>query len=456
MRNYFLSAFLVLFGVFNVSPTYANPVTDLVESATDPANYFIVGQIKTYYELIDQLDSKKVELQVLDSSNAAQQKKIDQTKIPIAQTQENLEKAELNLKSLQANTDLTPADRERSAALEQEIENLENSLAEKKTELEALEATLNQDLGEGEISKEQALRNDISQLQEELSKSQIRLKSYTESFVKKVVLVVLIWFISIVVKTIVSLIFKRVNFYLTPQRKAFILQLIKLAINLITFIAILLVFFSQLIRALPYFAIFATALAFALRDVILSVIAWLIIGTKDGYKVGHYLHIGTLWGTVVEINPFNTIVRQGGMSGQTGRLLTFPNKKIFEEFLENWSKLYNFTFLKWDFFLEQGSDIEKAEAILLKVLEAEQKKFKETITKKRSQFIKKGLSDDDLQPRIFWEIQANGILLRGKLLVDFDHFFEIRSAVTRAFIIEINKEENIHLRFVNNLLPNAL
>ena len=215
-------------------------------------------------------------------------------------------------------------------------------------------------------------------------------------------------------------------------------------------------FFSQLIQALPYFAIFATALAFALRDVILSVIAWLIIGTKDGYKVGHYLHIGTLWGTVVEINPFNTIVRQGGMSGQTGRLLTFPNKKIFEEFLENWSKLFNYTFLKWDFYLEQGSDIEKAEIILLKILETEQAKYKNSIVKKRAQFIKKGLSDEDLEPRIFWEIQANGILLRGKLLVDFNDFFAIRSAVTRAFIIEVNQEKNIQLRFVNNLLPNTL
>ena len=70
--------------------------------------------------------------------------------------------------------------------------------------------------------------------------------------------------------------------------------------------------------------------------------------------------------------------------------------------------------------------------------------------------MKKGLEDDDLKPRIFWEIQANGILLRGKLLVDFDEFFEIRSAVTRAFIIEVNKDDSVQLRFVNNLLPNTL
>ncbi len=447
---------MLSFSLFNIGTVKANPVTDLVESATDPANYFILGQIKTYYELIDQLDSKKVELQVLDASNLAQQEKIEQAAADLLATEQQLESLNKTLQNLEANEAPSDADLEQIKALEQDQLKILANLAAQQTDLETLQAVLVEDLAEGELTKEQALQNDITRLQDELSKSQIRLKSYAASFVKKIVLVVGIWLLSILIKWIVALVFKRLHFYLTPQRNAFILQLIRLVINTITVIAILLVFFSQLIQALPYFAIFATALAFALRDVILSVIAWLIIGTKDGYKVGHYLHIGTLWGTVVEINPFNTIVRQGGMSGQTGRLLTFPNKKIFEEFLENWSKLFNYTFLKWDFYLEQGSDIEKAEIILLKILETEQAKYKNSIVKKRAQFIKKGLSDEDLEPRIFWEIQANGILLRGKLLVDFNDFFAIRSAVTRAFIIEVNQEKNIQLRFVNNLLPNTL
>lgn len=456
MRNFWLSFLGLSFSFFPLGNSTANPVIDLVESATNPTNYFILGQIKNYYELIDQLDSKKVELEVLARSKATQEKKIEEAKAHRLTTQIDLDKANSVLETLKSISEPAPADVQILEDSKLEIQKLETSVETQKAEIKAFEENLNRDLTEGTLAQEQALQNDISTLQDELSKSQIRLKSYTENFIKKFVLVLSIWGLSLLIKGIVSLIFKRVDFYLTPQRKIFILQLIKLIINIITFIAILLIFFSPLIRALPYFAIFATALAFAMRDVILSVIAWLIIGTKDGYKVGHYLHIGTLWGTVVEINPFNTIVRQGGMSGQTGRLLTFPNKKIFEEFLENWSKLFNYTFLKWDFFLEQGSDIERAEAILLEVLQTEQNKFKETMLKKRSQFIKKGLSDEDLQPHIFWEIQANGILLRGKLLVDFDDFFNIRSAVTKNFIIKVNKEPSIQLRFVNNLMPNHL
>jgi small-conductance mechanosensitive channel len=445
-----------LLSFFSAASAQTNPISSLVENVTDTSNYFVFGEIRNYYLLIDQLESKKVELQVLAKSNKAKASELESIATEIQALESAIEDLNSTLVALDQQEELSESEAAQAASLIESRTILETQLAEKKIALETLEASLNPALEEGQISQEQALQKDIVALEESLEKSQIRLVGYGENFIKKVMLALGIWLFSIVLKAIIGLVFNRLHFYITAQRKLFILQLIRLVINAVTIIAILLVFFSQLMSALPYFAIFATALAFAMRDVILSVIAWIIIGTKDGYKVGHYLHIGTLWGTVVEVNPFNTIVRQGGMSGQTGRLLTFPNKKIFEEFLENWSKLYDFTFLKWDFYLEQGSDIEKAETILLKVLADEQAKFKDIINKKRNQFIKNGLADDDLEPHIFWEIQANGILLRGKLLVDFNDFFTIRSAVTRAFIIEINKEENIQLRFVNNLLPNTL
>jgi len=455
--RHLLGLFLVtIISLVNGASAQTNPISTLVDNVTDTSNYFIVGEVQNYYELSDRLDSKKIELQVLARSQQAQQLEFDALTDEIAQLETQLTQSQEQVETLNAIEDPGEAEQTEQAALVTEIETLETNLSEKKIALEVLNNDINQILGEGELSQEETLKKEIIRLEDELEKSQIRLVGYAENLIKKVILAFAILLLSFILKALVGVIFKRLHFYLTAQRKAFILQLIRLLINAVTIIAILLVFFSQLISALPYFAIFATALAFAMRDVILSVIAWLIIGTKDGYKVGHYLHIDNLWGTVIEINPFNTIVRQGGMSGQTGRLLTFPNKKIFETFLENWSKLDNFTFLKWDFFLEQGSDVEKAEAILLQILETEQQKFKDKISKKRNLFMKKGLEDDDLKPRIFWEIQANGILLRGKLLVDFDEFFEIRSAVTRAFIIEVNKDDSVQLRFVNNLLPNTL
>lgn len=452
MRSLFLGFALsvIAFGV--VFQAQANPVTDIVESAANPANYFVFGQFQTYYELIDQLENKRIELEVLTKGNQYQEAQIQSTSEALGLATNQISALEKNITALQNQADKSEAEQEKLTGLKVEKVNFEEQKGTLSQELKTLETEFNQN----QTTKLNGLQSDITDLEEALNQSQIKIKTYAEGFIKKAIFAISILLFSVFAKWIIVKIFNRLDFYFTPHRKAFILQLIRLTINGLTVLGILLVFFSQLIQALPYFAIFATALAFAMRDVILSVIAWIIIGTKDGYKVGQYLHIGNLWGTVVDINPFNTIVRQGGMSGQTGRLLTFPNKMIFEAFLENWSRLFNYTYLKWDFFLEQGSDIERAEALLLEILASEQAKFKDSLMQKKVQFIKKGLSEEDLHPRIFWEIQANGILLRGKLLVNFDDFFCIRSAVTREFIIAINKEKNIHLRFVNNLLPNTL
>ncbi len=447
MRQFLWAGALILLTLGGNFSVKANPVSDIVESAANPTNYFVFGQVKTYYEVIDQLQSQQLEKQVLEKSLLDAEASLKNTDKDLAVINGQISALNKNIEALENTPEKTETESTKLRSLKTERKTLETQKAPLQDKIKNLEATL-------KASNLSAIEAEIERLEEEVNTSQLRIKSYAESLVKKIVLALSIWLFSFIIKWGITKIFNRLNFYVTPQRKAFVLQLIRLSINALTVLAILLVFFSQLIQALPYFAIFATALAFAMRDIILSVIAWIIIGTKDGYKVGHYLHIGTLWGTVVEINPFNTIVRQGGMSGQTGRLLTFPNKKIFEEFLENWSKLFNYTFLKWDFYLEQGSDIERAEQLLLKILEAEQAKFKDAIDRKKSQFTKKGLQERDLNPRIFWEIQANGILLRGKLLVDFDEFFEIRSAVTREFIMAVNKEKNIHLRFVNNLIPN--
>ncbi len=444
-----------IFSIGNIAQA-ANPVSDIVESATDPKNYFIFGQIQSYYDVIDELNSKKVELEVLEQSRSVQEKSITKLKEEIRSLGAETVSLSDQIEALNIQEEISPSDKLRLENLNAELNDTQTVLDDQKKKLIALENELSGSFTEAQTEKTILLQNEIFQLEEDLATSQIRLKNYVEDYIKKIVLAIAIWIVASVLKWIITKIFNRINFSVTAQRKAFILQLIKITINTVAIIAILLVFFSQLIRALPYFAIFATVITLALKDVILSVIAWIIIGTKDGYKVGHYLHIGDLWGTVVEINPFNTIVRQGGISGPTGRLLTFPNKKIFEEFLENWSKWHNFTYLKWDFFLEADSNFDKAEKIMLKIMGEAQKEYKEKMLQKKNQLLKLGIREENLDPMVFWETQANGLLLRGKLIVDFDLFFEIRTRVTRDFIKAIQKEPDIKLRFVNNLVSNSL
>jgi small-conductance mechanosensitive channel len=49
-------------------------------------------------------------------------------------------------------------------------------------------------------------------------------------------------------------------------------------------IAFLVLFSSEFSAFLPFIAIMATAIGFALRDVVYSFIGWFMIGASDGYE----------------------------------------------------------------------------------------------------------------------------------------------------------------------------
>lgn len=58
-------------------------------------------------------------------------------------------------------------------------------------------------------------------------------------------------------------------------------------------IAFLVLFSSEFSAFLPFIAIMATAIGFALRDVVYSFIGWFMIGANDGYEEGDIIQIDT-------------------------------------------------------------------------------------------------------------------------------------------------------------------
>ena len=69
-------------------------------------------------------------------------------------------------------------------------------------------------------------------------------------------------------------------------------RLIKWFFNFAIVIATLVFFFSEFTRFLPILAIVGTAIGFALRDIISSIIAWFLIGYRDSlYKIGDVIEV---------------------------------------------------------------------------------------------------------------------------------------------------------------------
>lgn len=222
-----------------------------------------------------------------------------------------------------------------------------------------------------------------------------------------------------------------------------------LVYSLITII-IFAAFFSKFANFLPFLAILGTGLAFAVRDVISSFLAWFFIGTTHGFKIGDLIEIGGARGRVKEVKLIHTILRETGERGPTGKILSIPNKFIFQEKVRNFSAMYRFTWVFMRFLLEEGTNTEKAGRIMMEIILKITADDLDDIRKNLPLLATKfGLSEDRIAPQIFFDLEDRGIRMEAKFICRLEQRHDLHSLITEEFLKAIAKEDNIKLRFTS-------
>ena len=315
--------------------------------------------------------------------------------------------------------------------------------------IEKLEKTL-QEKRETQKQLVQNTETAIEELEPEIKKLQTVFKNQVYEVVKSASIFLGLILSLFIARKISEKGIEKFSSKLTDHRKNVLLSLNKWVFNILIVITILVFFSSQFISVLPFLAILGTALGFALRDVIVSFIGWFVIGIKDGYKVGDVVKIGTIYGRVKEITPLLTVIQEQGLNGITGKRLSVPNKRIFEEPVWNWSKMRNLTYIAIEFFLEQDSNIKKAEEMLRKAITEENQESFE-LAEKCSGYLKKycDIDEEKRNPKVFLQMDPRGIMIRGKVFVDMRIRHRIRSNIIRNFIEKVQQTNDIKFRFIN-------
>ncbi|MEI6711509.1 MAG: mechanosensitive ion channel domain-containing protein [bacterium] len=212
-------------------------------------------------------------------------------------------------------------------------------------------------------------------------------------------------------------------------------------------IAFLLLFSSEFSAFLPFIAIVATAIGFALRDVVYSFIGWFMIGASDGYQEGDIIQVDDLQGRVFRITPLLTTLEEHGIQGVTGKMVSFPNKIIFEKTIKNFSRAQGFTFISIDFILTHESNIDRAREILMDIIGQQDLTLyynsRSILNKLRYTY---GYDDADLHPRVDVVIDTKGIILRAKVFVHVENIVDMRSKISEEFCKKIQPEKDVILQ----------
>jgi len=212
-------------------------------------------------------------------------------------------------------------------------------------------------------------------------------------------------------------------------------------------IAFLILFSSEFSAFLPFIAIMATAIGFALRDVVYSFIGWFMIGASDGYEEWDIIQVDDLQGKVFKITPLLTTLEEHGSQWVTGKMVSFPNKIIFEKTIKNFSRAHGFTFISLDFILTHESNIDRAREVLMGIIWQQDLTLyynsRSVLNKLRYTY---GYDDADLHPRIDVIVDPKGVIIRAKVFAHIEDVFDMRTKISESFCKKIQAEDTVKLQ----------
>lgn len=198
--------------------------------------------------------------------------------------------------------------------------------------------------------------------------------------------------------------------------------------------------------------ILAAGLAIAFRDSLANIGGWLYIISRQGFRTGDRIEIQGVRGDVIDVGVFKTtLVEVGNWVGgdqSTGRLVTIPNKFVFQEPLYNYT--YGFQYI-WDelkFLVTFESNWERAREILLEIARADN----ESIRRQAEQEMKRleqqfAFKYGDLEPIVYGVVEESGVELSLRYLVDTRQRRTVRDRISREILSRFAKEPPIQFAY---------
>jgi small-conductance mechanosensitive channel len=195
-----------------------------------------------------------------------------------------------------------------------------------------------------------------------------------------------------------------------------------------------------------FLGIFGAGFLIVTRDLWLCIGGWAYIVIRRPYAIGDRVQIGAIAGDVIDIRLMETsIMEVSGTEGgsTTGRIIYFPNSKIFTEIIATTGKQIAHTFQEIHVQLDQASDWDSAAALLLKITGEH---YKTAMAVKEQQETDK--EDRDImsgyrEPRVLTEMQGAHIVLHLQFMAPTGQAANMIDRIWRSFLTAVKENQNI-------------
>jgi small-conductance mechanosensitive channel len=182
--------------------------------------------------------------------------------------------------------------------------------------------------------------------------------------------------------TVVLTVARAISFYAIGQiedasTRFTLKRIARLAVALAVAVIVVSIIFVNWYTAVAAFGVGSIILGLALQTPMKSFIAWIYILVRQPFRVGDRIQIGEATGDVIDVGYLDTTLWEFGgkyISGDhpSGRLIKFPNEKVLDELIYNYSwPLFPYIWNEVKFQVAYNADLEFIASTMQKVTEEE-------------------------------------------------------------------------------------
>ena len=235
-----------------------------------------------------------------------------------------------------------------------------------------------------------------------------------------------------------------------PDRLFWSKQIVHLAGAFVLGLGLVSVWFDDPGSLATGFGLVAAGLAFALQKVVTSVAGYFVILRGDNFRVGDRIVMGGVRGDVLAVRFTQTVIMEMGQPPSvqsatpeiwvrsrqyTGRVVSVPNAKIFEEPIYNYSAEFPFIWEELTLPVTYGCDRGEAERILREAA-AKHAVAAEAIGEDQLKELQRRypLELSTLEPRVFYRITDNWLELSVRFVAHEHGVRGLKDAMSREIL----------------------
>ncbi len=407
-----------------------------------------------------ELTTKNVELEFETNFTFPRQEELKKTQTEIEAKKQLFDETEIKIRDLKKEI----YDREHADiknVLQLELENEDRNilgLKEKIFNLQTKAEELKISLEERKTKQAESIKkltDELHTLEEEVEKQKTLIQTQFNNFLINLAIFVAIVLFLLFLRFISAKVINHAGQALTVGRRKALLKINKITFDVIIGIVILGIISSQFINILPFLAIFGTGLAWALRAPVSSFIGWFVIGSERGYRLGQMIQLGTTYGRVSDIGSFLTVIQEFDKDEPTGKMISVPNKIIFEKEIINYSKSHGFNLEKVTFAITPVSDPQAGEDILTKIINEVWPNFYTKEDSPNAHSFKRftqnfHIKETEIQPRVWVESAEKKILIKARYYAHTDDCNTLKPQITKKFLEAIKNNKNANILHIKH------